>query len=293
VFPGREHLPRSLGSVFGAAVALFLDRRVSGELHLLIRDVDSVQALALTRDGCRLYVCTKSHIAVYDTTTYTLLARACTPRQIVKVVCIAAADDGLLYVGDYTGKQVCTVAPTLDFHAVVVKPLEYILDMAVCESALFVLVMAECGMQCVVYVYDRHSGVFLRRFGKFAEALSLALCASCVSSSPLVAVLLDLDRFPYKAQDPLSAVVLYEQNGDRRHFITVKDSIRYMAFHAASQEIVLCDLDWHLSALPPCSRDLGTVGPRDLGKAVPRGGKLLGSAGHVFVFVFGCLYELT
>jgi DNA-binding beta-propeller fold protein YncE len=128
VLGGREGMPRSLGSVFGGAVTLFLGGALRGVVSRAI-DTPGVFSLengvALSVDGGRLLVtdtARDSHaIHEYDCASGTQLrvvgGRAGAAPLHFQLPCqVCVAPDGFVFVAEGANDRVQVLTPALDFH---------------------------------------------------------------------------------------------------------------------------------------------------------------------------------
>jgi DNA-binding beta-propeller fold protein YncE len=171
---GREGMPRSLGSVYGGSIARFLggcreferirtiETRVKGRQHgvavsvdgstLLVSDTDGgSHAIHVFRvgDGSRLHV-------------IGCLGRG--PLQLHRPMQVCIAADGFVFVADWGNHRVQVLTPTLDFHGVIGER-TLVRPAGVCANA-DVVVVSETAPAHRICVFERRSGVVVRRFGR-------------------------------------------------------------------------------------------------------------------------------
>ncbi len=172
VLGGREGMPRSLGSVYGASVTLFLGGSLRGVSRVIYtRRVQSwCNGVAVSRDGSTLLVTDEdggSHaihvFSVADGSRLRVVGmygdgplQFHTPRQVW------VASDDFVFVAEYRNNRVQVLTPRLDFHAFVgVGQLDGPAGVCADDDVIVVSELA----QDRVTVFRRRDGVLLRRFG--------------------------------------------------------------------------------------------------------------------------------
>jgi DNA-binding beta-propeller fold protein YncE len=174
VLGGREGMPRSLGSVYGGAVTLFLGGGLRGVVSRVI-DTPGVQSwsngVAVSRDGSTLLVSdtadSGSHaihaFRVVDGSRLRVIGSWGTgPLQFKLPHQVWVASDDFVFVADAGNDRVQVLTPTLDFHAFVgVGQLDYPAGVCADDDVIVVSELA----QDRVTVFRRRDGVLLRRFG--------------------------------------------------------------------------------------------------------------------------------
>jgi hypothetical protein len=165
VLGGREGLPRSVGSIYVARVALFLgpcfDHTPQRLLFNARRYDFSGFETVLCFDG-------SSRIFTTDNVTSIYVRSAANGALLHTVSCFhdigqaCACADGFVFVADARNNRIVVLTPQLGFHGFVG---EHVLDrpIGVCADA-DVVVVSEKWRHCIA-VFRRSDGVLLRRFG--------------------------------------------------------------------------------------------------------------------------------
>jgi hypothetical protein len=182
VFPGREHMPRSLGSVLGATVARFLPHGPRGALQHLF-DVRGQEpsrcCAALSPDKRRVYVGDEHGIQAFDMhSTSAAPVHAVTDREIPLqggIVDLAVADDGSVYVGEALPHRVFTLTPSLAMGRLLCGATTTLKGIAVHADTLFVLQRSFELDVDQVHVYDRSDGEPLTQYRR---VLNLRKCST-------------------------------------------------------------------------------------------------------------------
>jgi DNA-binding beta-propeller fold protein YncE len=182
VLGGRDGMPRSMGSVIGGAVALFLGVGLRGNESRIVatRGVRSwSNGVAVSGDGSTLLVTNSDGdtLAAYQLNMAGTSRRRC--RRVVggtrgtrlgfRRPCqvYIAPDDGFVFVADAGNHRVRVLTPTLDFHSTVGAGLLHN-PTGVCASADIVAVSENDA--CRISVFSRGAdgvsdSALLRRFG--------------------------------------------------------------------------------------------------------------------------------
>lgn len=170
VLGGREHAPRSLGSLYAAYVTLSLGSRFTGAVlrRIETRELDQCFGCAFWRNGTALLASDTdaSALRVYSVETGDLLqvvgswgSRKLQFRQ-PKQVC-ASADD-VVFVADSANHRIQVLTPRLSFHRFIgEKQLRWPVGVGVSDT---VVAVAEFGISRVS-VFTRRNGALLRRIG--------------------------------------------------------------------------------------------------------------------------------
>ncbi len=170
---GREGVPRSLGSVYGACVTRFLGGGCRGVVSRVINTagVKSLNnGVAVSRDGCTLLVSNyrgSSHaIHVFDVADGSRLrvigGAGNGPLQFKSPCQVWVASDDFVFVADAGNKRVQVLTPRLDFHAFVgVGELRYPVGVCADDAAI---VVSEAGAHRIS-VFNRCDGALVRRIG--------------------------------------------------------------------------------------------------------------------------------
>jgi DNA-binding beta-propeller fold protein YncE len=128
VLGGREGMPRSLGSVYGGAVTLFLGGSLRGVVSRVIHTpcVKSYcNGVAVSRDGTTLLVsdgtsCASHALHEYSTSDgarrRSVGGEGDGPLQFRGPRQVYIAPDGFVFVADSRNNRVQVLTPSLDFH---------------------------------------------------------------------------------------------------------------------------------------------------------------------------------
>ena len=167
---GREGMPRSIGSLYGGLVALFLGSAFRGRVTRTF-DMPHVGGLAITPDASALLV---FHYDFYDDPAY--VCRPDTGERLRKISCgrnggplqfnspsqVAIAPDNFVYVADLGNNRIQVLTPCFDFHSFIgVGQLHS--PVGVCASQEIVAVSEP--LENRISVFRRADGALLRRFG--------------------------------------------------------------------------------------------------------------------------------
>jgi DNA-binding beta-propeller fold protein YncE len=177
---GREGMARSLGSVYGGSVTLFIGTAFRGAVSRVI-DTPGVQSwsngVAVSRDGCTLLVSDAnggSH-AIHEFDAAVASRRRVVgsgdgsddgPLQFAQPCQVWVAADNFVFVADRCNDRVQVLTPTLDFHGFIGDG-ELRDPVGVCANA-DVVVATESGdhHKHHVTVFRRCDGTLLARFGR-------------------------------------------------------------------------------------------------------------------------------
>ncbi len=173
VLGGREGMPRSLGSVYGGAVARFLGGSLRGVISRVI-DTPRVwsysNGVAVSRDGSSLVVSDAlggSHtvhvISVADVGMPRVIGgRGAGPLQFKEPRQVSVAADGFLFVADCENRRVQVLSPDLTLHRIIGEGVLRA-PAGVCASADTVVVCG--GLDSVLSLFRRSDGGVVKRFG--------------------------------------------------------------------------------------------------------------------------------
>jgi DNA-binding beta-propeller fold protein YncE len=172
VLGGREGMSRSLGSVYGGVVTLFLDGGLRGVESRVI-DTPGVKSysngVAVSRDGSTLLATDYwglSHLMhefrVVDGSRLRVIgSKGDGPLQFHNPLQVWIASDDFVFVADCNNHRVQVLTPTLDFHCFIgVGQLSS--PRGVCADG-DVVVVSEGAHR--ISVFSRGDGALLRRFG--------------------------------------------------------------------------------------------------------------------------------
>jgi hypothetical protein len=177
-------MPRSLGSVHGGAVTLFLGGRVN-DGHIRVMSMPGVLSVcgsvAVSGDGSTLLVSDSRRHAVHEFSVADgsrrrvvgASERGDEQLQFFGPSQVYIASDDFVFVAERLNHRVQVLSPRLDFHGFVgVGQLED--PVGVCATADVVVVTEH--RECRMSVFDRSDGVRLRRVGgiAFPDAVCLA-----------------------------------------------------------------------------------------------------------------------
>jgi DNA-binding beta-propeller fold protein YncE len=168
---GREGMPRSLGSVYGGLVALFLGSTFQGKVQREIPTPDIrswCNGLAITRDGSTLLSAYfYGHtVHVYNAHTGKLLSvvgsQGTGPLQFLHPSSIHIARDDFVLVAETDNHRIQVLTPRFEFHAFVgVGQLHGPVCVCCDEDSVYVSEWYEHR----VSVFSRSTGALLRRIG--------------------------------------------------------------------------------------------------------------------------------
>jgi DNA-binding beta-propeller fold protein YncE len=177
VLGGREGMSRSLGSVLGGAVTLFLDSGLRGVESRVIATL-AVKSLsngmAVSRDGSTLLVSDSSggshaihEFRVVDGSRLRVVgSKGSRPLHFNGPRQVWVASDDFVFVADHGNHRVQVLTPTLDFHAFVgAGQLHH--PAGVCADDSVVAVSERTAHR--VSVFSRGDGALLRRFGSYGH----------------------------------------------------------------------------------------------------------------------------
>jgi DNA-binding beta-propeller fold protein YncE len=189
VVGGREGMPRSLGSVYGGAVTLFLGGGMRGVVSRVIATRGIVtlgNGMAISRDGRTMLLsdCRRAilRLGVDGATSHRVIGKkgSGAPLRFERPHQVWIAPDDFVFVADQLNSRVQVLTPDHDFHSFVGVGL---LDRptGVCANA-DIVVASEYANR--VTVLSRVDGSVLRRFGSHGSAdgeliLPQGLCFMC------------------------------------------------------------------------------------------------------------------
>jgi hypothetical protein len=171
VLGGREGLPRSVGSIYVARVALFLgpcfDRTPRRLFDARRCDFSGFETV-LCFDGSARFFTTDNVTSIYVRSTadgallHTVGDKGCGPLHFHDIGQACACADGFVFVADARNNRIVVLTPQLGFHGfvgmhVLGRPI------GVCADADVVVVSEQC-RHCIT-VFRRSDGALLRRFG--------------------------------------------------------------------------------------------------------------------------------
>jgi hypothetical protein len=173
VLGGREGMPRSLGSVYGAAVTRFLGGSLRGVVSRVIDTPVAVSeggGVAVSVDGCTLLVsdglfgssCIHELSIVDGSRRRVIDGKGDRPLQFADPCKVCIPADGFVFIAECGNDRVQVLTPALDYHAFIgVGQLKY--PVGVCANADVVVV---CDFTTdPIAVFNRGDGALLRRFG--------------------------------------------------------------------------------------------------------------------------------